>query len=292
MKLCEELVKQFIGTLREQFDLMIDEASDSCILALPFKDSMGDNFVIRIREHNGLFVLDDAGVTENTLFTIRETIGDRKAEQLVNELMVSFDAHLDRAEGVIETKSQQGEINDKLLHFTKLLLTLDTMLVQTVSVEKQAEKPHRQSLGPRASQKIRKSLHPLIKEGLINYRYTIDGLAIPDWLVDFVYKPSLQPLAQTSEFVILITVDLAVVEPILKSAHAYSRAVDIKTAHQNYELRIIFDTHGQNSASSNAARFITEHELYSKAYKAIDVSEAAKYGDFVATVNREVALNL
>jgi len=292
MKVRKELLDEALEGLRAQFEWIIDEKSDSYVLSLPFKDGMGDNFVIRVRDGDEKYAIDDAGTIGNTLFTIRETIRDRKSEQMARALIDSFGAAIDLDEGTIGFQAKYEEIQDKILHLSKLMVSLDTILTQRIKEERKEERSQRQSLGPRASQKIRKSLHSMIEEGLVNYRYMVDGLTIPDWLVDFAYKPLMEPLVQTSELIVVITVDLAVLDPIMKSAHAFSRAVDIKAAHQNYEIRVAYDTHGQNSNSENAANFLREHQLYRNEYLAIDVSETGHYVDFLNNISREVALDL
>ncbi len=289
---CEELFGDIINSIKEQYEIMADDTSESCVITLPFKDSMGDRFIIRIRENNNEFVIDDGGLIENTLFTIRETTGDRRAKHLVDGINSSFGARYNSDEGVIEIRSEYSKIKENILHFGKLLLTADTMLTQTVSEEKKEEKPHRQSLGPRASQRLRKSIHPLIKEGLINYRYSVDGLTIPDWLVDFVYKPRLKPLSESCELIVIITVDLAVIDPIMKSTYAFSRAWDIKKAHEAYDIRVAYDTHGQNNNSAYAAKFLSENQLYTKAYQSINMSETKDYAELLERINSETSLNL
>ncbi len=294
MRNCRELLDNFINYLEQECDVRTDESSGSCILILPFQDSMGDNILIRISEINGYILLDDAGTTEATLFNIRETVGGKKVWETYNGLIASFGANRNSNNGTVEFKVESNEINDKILHFAKLLVTLDTMLIRISEEEKikQIDRPHRHSLGPRASQKIHKSLLPLIKKGRVDYRTEINGLSVPDWLVDFAYKPSLKPISETCELIVLITVDLAVMDPIIKSTYAYSRAVDIKSAHDNYEIRIAFDTHGENSNTKHAANFLKEHEIKSGAYHSSDISKMWDYESFVSNINREMELKL
>ncbi len=288
----EELFGEVVDRIKGQFEVTIDDRLDCYIVKLPFRDSIGDNYLIRIRGDNGRYLIDDAGKIEHIIFKIRETIGDRKSEKLERALVNSFGANINLEEGVIEVEVDGKEVESSILHLGKLMMTLDTMLNQQVKEERETKRPHRQSLGPRASQRIRKSLHPVIDEGLVNYRHTVSGLTIPDWLVDFVYKPLIQPIAQTSELIVVITVDLDVADPIIKSAHAFSRVVDIKAEHKNYELKIAYDTHGQNSNSENAANFLREHQLYRNEYQTIDISKSENYARLVADINREVALDL
>ena len=68
--------------------------------------------------------------------------------------------------------------------------------------------------------------------------------------------------------------------------------MDIKAEHKNYELKIAYDTHGQNSNSENAANFLREHQLYRNEYQTIDISKSENYARLVADINREVALDL
>ena len=288
----ENILSSVIERIKGQFELSIDDSSGSGIIKLPFMDSIGDNYVVRIRDDNGRCFVDDAGRIENTIFTIRETIGERKSEKLERDLVDSFGANINQQEGVIELEVHGDEVVDCVLHLSKLMITLDTMLNQRVKEERERERPHRQSLGPRASQRIRKSLHPAIDEGLVNYRHIVSGLTMPDWLVDFIYKPSIQPMAQTAEAIVVITVDLDVADPIIKSTHAFSRAIDIKAEHKNYELRIAYDTHGQNSNSEHAANFLIEHQLYRNEYKTIDISKSGNYRELITEINREVSLDL
>lgn len=292
MKTYEDIFGELKEELGNQLHFYLDETSGAGVLILPFKDSMGDNFVIRLRENDGYYILDDGGVIKNTVFIMSETVGGAKSNKLVSDLVGSFDGRFDRAEGLVELAANQGQIIPKLLHFTKLLVTLDTMLVEIVKEERKQEKPQRISLGPRASQRIRKSLTPLIKAEKVSHRLIVDGLTVPDWMVDFAYEPVAEPLARTIELVALITVDLAVLAPIIKSAHAFSRAVDIKAAHGKYDIRVAFDRHGQNSASLNAANFLIEHQIETKAYSTIDLSRPTEYSELVSRVNREAGMPL
>lgn len=283
MKRHEEIFKQLQDDVVRQFQLLRDRTSEASVFVLPFKDSYGDNLVIRLRENEKCFILDDGGIASNALFVISETVGGIKANKLVSSLIKSFGARLDQTEGLVEIESGYNEVIPKILHFTKMLITLDTMLVDIAKEEREEEKPERQSLGPRALHKLRKPLKPLIEAGNIKPRYVVAGKAVPDWMVDLAYKPLYPYLARQSELVLFITVDLAVHDPILKSAHAFSRAVDIKAAHENYDIRIAYDRHGQNSTSLNAANLLSEHQADSKAYTAIDL---ANEQDFVKLVNQ------
>jgi len=282
-------LKREIG---DQLRYNADEQSGAGVLLLPFKDSMGDNFVIRLRHLDSSFVLDDGGVIENALFVMSEVFGGAKPNKLVSDLVSSFGCQIDAGEGLIKLVVDQREVIPRLLHFVKLLVTLDTMLVEVSREERKKGKPQRVSLGPRASQRIRRSLTPLIKAKKVTPRFTVDGLAVPDWMVDFAYKPLVEMLAREIQMVILITVDLAVLDPIIKSAHAFSRAIDIKAAHADYDILVAFDRHGQNSASLHAANFLAQHQVDSKAYRAIDLSDKSRFLELVGRVHRETGMSL
>jgi hypothetical protein len=292
MKTYEDIFRKLRDAVGDQFHFYMDETFEMGIFVLPFKDSLGDNFVIRLRESDGYYILDDGGITKNALFIMSETIGGVKSGKLVSDLAKSFNGHFNRAEGLVQLASGYAEIIPKLLHFTKLLVTLDTMLVEIAREERELEKPQRRSLGPRASQRIRKSLNPLIKVSKVSHRFTVDGLTVPDWMVDLAYEPKLEPIAQCVELAVLITVDLAVLDPVLKATYAFSRAVDIKSAHAKYDIKIAYDRHGQNSASLNAANFLTQHQLDNKAYTTIDISKATEFGQLVNLINRETGMPL
>ncbi len=292
MKTYEEIFGVLKEEVGKQLDFYVDEIENVGVFILPFKDNLGDNFVMRLRRNEEHYVLDDGGATTNTLLIISETVGGVKSGKLVSALIRSFDAHLNRAESLIELKSGFDEIIPKVLHFTKLLVTLDTMLVEVAEEERELARPQRRTLGPRVSQRVRKALNPLIKVGKVSHRFMVDGLTVPDWMVDFAYEPKLEPVAQTVELAVLIAVDLAVLDPVLKATYAFSRAVDIKSAHEKYDIRIAFDRHGQNSASLNAANFLAQHQTDSQAYTTIDLSKKQKFSDLVNLVNRETGMPL
>lgn len=292
MKTYEDIFRELRQEVGNQFHFYVDETYDAGIFVLPFKDNLGDNFVIRLKQNDAHYILDDGGVTRNTLLIMAETVGGVKSSKLVAALLRSFDAHFNRAEGLIELVSGFDKIIPEILHFAKLLVTLDTMLVEITKEEREVAKPQRQSLGPRASQRIRKSLNPLIRMGKVSHRFIVDGLTVPDWMVDFAYEPKLEPIAQLVELVVLITVDLAVLDPVLKATYAFSRAVDIKSAHAKYDVKIAFDRHGQNSTSLNAANFLVEHQLDNRAYSTIDISRSPDYAELVNRINRETGMPL
>ncbi len=278
--------------MASQLSFYVDEASDASVFILPFKDNLGDNLVIRLRDNEQHYVVDDGGLTSNTLFVISETTGGVKSGKLASSLISSFGAHLNKAEGLVELTAGYYEVVPKMLHFIKMLLTLDTMLGEVVKEEREIGRPQRQSLGPRASQKLRKPLNPLIKLGQVSYRFLVDGLTVPDWMVDFAYEPVPPYLAPPAQMVLYITVDLAVVDPVLKATYAFSRAIDIKAAHKDYDIRIAFDAHGQNSTSASAARFLSEHQIDTKAYTAIDLSKKQELAKLVNRVNSEIGMPL
>lgn len=292
MKTYEDIFRELKEEVENQFHFYVDETDNAGVFILPLKDNLGDNFIIRLRGNEGYYILDDGGVTRNALLIMSETVGGVKSSKLVSALLRSFDARFNRAEGLIELVSGFDEIIPRMLHFTKLLATLDTMLVEIVKEERELVKPQRQSLGPRASQRIRKSLSPLIKIRKVSHRFIVDGLTVPDWMVDFAYEPKLEPIAQSVELAVLITVDFAVLDPVLKATYAFSRAVDIKSAHAKYDIKIAFDRHGQNSTSLNAANFLIEHQLDSRAYNTIDISKAPNYAELVNRINRETGMPL
>lgn len=235
----EEIFEQLKNEVGRQFHFYMDEISKAGVLTLPFKDSSGDNFIVRLSEDNRRFKLDDGGTIKSSLLLITETGGGVRPIRIIDSLTRSFNAHFNESEGLIELTSEYNEIIPKLLHFIKMLITLDTMLLEIAveEKEKEKEKPHRVSLGPRASQKLWTPLKPLIKGEKVRHRFEIDGLTIPDWMVDFAYKPTGPHMALLPDMILLITVDLAVLDPITKATHAYSRAIDIKAAHDEIPVK-------------------------------------------------------
>lgn len=289
---CEQL-RLAIEKIKIGFSVRLDERSGYCIIKLPFKDMMGDYLIIRAKESGGGIILDDAGLVGNILFDIRETYEDKKSERLAKDLVEDFGARYSNFDETIEIETDPGRITGDLLGFSRLIISLDGVLRKPFKEKRAVEKPHKESLGPRASQKLRKSLKPLIKAEQIDYRVIINGLTVPEWLVDIAYKPIARTLVDSSELIVVIAVDLAVTDPLLKSSYAYMRAVDIRDAHKNYDIRLALDTHGQNSSSANAAEFLKLHERdreFEYIYKAIDISKKAEYDNFVIKVRDEVGI--
>lgn len=92
--------------------------------------------------------------------------------------------------------------------------------------------------------------------------------------------------------VVFIAVDLAVPDPILKAAHAFSRAVDIGARHRDYDIKVAFDTHGQNNSVKNAANFLVQHQTDTSAYTAMDLSKREDLASLLEKVRQETGATL
>ncbi|GAH63283.1 unnamed protein product, partial [marine sediment metagenome] len=56
MKTQEEIFKQLKEEVGNQLRFYVDETSNVSVFVLPFKDNLGDNFVIRLRQDDGYYI--------------------------------------------------------------------------------------------------------------------------------------------------------------------------------------------------------------------------------------------
>ena len=171
--------------------------------------------------------------------------------------------------------------------FLKLVLTLDTLLAASSRDSRAREEPHKQSLGPRASQKLHSSLLPLIKTQKVRYKGIVDGMVIPDWLVDVQYEQRPVISRPRTETVLIIAVDLAVQDPVQRATHAHARAWDIKKKHSPYDIRVVYDTHGQNGSVGYAVEYLKEYSTTTGAYAPLDISTADRFNELIHRVDAE-----
>ena len=64
MKTYEDIFRELREQVGSQFHFYVDETSDAGVFVLPFKDNLGDNFVIRLSENDGYYILDEEDMKE------------------------------------------------------------------------------------------------------------------------------------------------------------------------------------------------------------------------------------
>jgi len=280
--------------IQEQLQLLwnkgvqVRQEEGSCVVVLPFKDHLGDLVDLRVRSEAGKYTLDDYGRIAGLLFSTDQARGQTRASGILRRLADAYGLNINKDEGLLELTITEDEFPSKFLTFTKVLLTLGTILPSMV--EEGAGELRRESLGPRVSRRIRSHLKSRKLLDKVNSGWTVDGQAIPNWIVDYFYQS--QHPANQNQHVCIITLDLAVMDPLPKAERALSMSLDIKAIHRQYDICVAYDGHGQNGKVQSATNLIRQHQLDAGEYKAFDMFQDTEKGIFFERIERELTSKL
>lgn len=265
------------------------ETESGCYLTTPFLDPSGDALAVRIQESPTHCVMDDSGYVAHVMSRVApNTAALRQAESLLRGLVGSFGATLNHDDGTVQLVSAQDRVTESIVRFIQLFIALDTVVGQlSFEGERQAAR-QRPTLGPRASTKIAKEIKPALDQNLIQRRAIVDGKAYSAWPVDFIYEPRKKLPIEGVSRVVVLGVDLAVQEPLLRASDAFMRVVDIKSAHQDYDIRVAVDPHGKNGMVDAAKKLLLEHQLDTKAYSVFDLGDRTRFADLTSQIRYEV----
>lgn len=180
---------------------------------------------------------------------------------MLDGIAKSLSASLNRDEGTVEVLCDSQGLTSAVLRLLQLVISLEAS-VGYLSVVSAKQKPlSRHRLGPRVSTRIAHSIRPLLRPEMAQRNIEVSGYAVDAWQVDFLYQPrrmedrgKLQASA-----VAIIAVDLAVKNPMSKASDALARAWDIKSRHEDFEIRVALDTHQQNGHVLGAKKLLEEH---------------------------------
>jgi hypothetical protein len=90
--------------------------------------------------------------------------------------------------------------------------------------------------------------------------------------------------------VAILAVDLAVKYPMSKASDALATALDIKSAHEDFDIRVAVDTHQQNGAVAGAARLLEEH--HGDKFRVHPLTTKRLLADFTAQIRAELGAAL
>ena len=224
-----------------------------CLLQIPFHDADGDPIRVVVREAGDSIVLHDAGVIAGHLFTLGQHTQDTPAFKLLRNLEKAYDLKLDFDNGRVAATVTEDEMGESLMDFGKIILTMVTAIPH-IRVE-----PHRlKPLGQRLKAKIKTRYKEANILDLVEHDYSLSGETVESWPIDFHWWIKRDG---HTEQVYVVTVDLDVVEALAKAAKIATLALDAKRSPVHDKLRIVLDSHGENSNAKIATSLM---KTYSK----------------------------
>lgn len=250
MDKCEELEQQVKSFLVDGVKVH-PMKDDGCLLQIPFHDADGDPIRVVIRKVGNSIILHDAGVIAGHLFTLGQHTQDTPAFKLLRNLEKAYDLKLDFDNGRVTTTVLENQMGDSLMDFSKVILTMVTAIPH-IRVE-----PHRlKPLGQRLKAKIKTRYKEANILDLVEHDYSLSGETVESWPIDFHWWIKRDG---HTEQVYVVTVDLDVIEALVKAAKITTLALDAKRSLEYDKLRIVLDSHGENSNASIATSFMKTH---------------------------------
>jgi len=247
---CEELrgqVQKFLAdgvTARPTRD-------NGCLLQMPFRDADGDPIRVAVYHSGDSIVINDAGAIAGNLFTLGQHTQDTPAFKLLRNLEKAYGLELDFNNGRVTVTVTKDEMYDALLYFSKVILTMLTAIPH-VRVEPHRLKPS----GQRLRVKIRDQYRQANILDLVEHDYSLSGETVESWPVDFHWWLRRNG---NMEHVYVVTVDLDVIEALVKASKVTILALDAKRSLSYDKLRIVLDSHGENSSASIATSLMKKH---------------------------------
>lgn len=229
-------------------ELGLSSVNGSWRISTPFYDPEGSPITIRITAEPDGFVLDDMGQISGLLFSMGQESTSSPSYAFVSSLAQAHDVevNLDNGTLVAHSSPQVQELNQRLFELISVLITIQCSLPHLPARRKKAE-----SLGPRLATRAAGLFHrwKILKQ--MQRRVRVSGLAVESWHVDYSYRAGPSGLE-----VFMATVDLDVVDPLPKAEHVIAMALDVRGAHEKAKVRVLYDRHGKNSSTAQAAHLI------------------------------------
>jgi len=250
MDRCEELKEQVKRFLSDNVTTR-PIGDDGCLLQIPFRDSDGDPIRVAIYQVGDSIILNDAGVIAGHLFTLGQHTQDTPAFKLLRSLEKAYELKLDFDNGRVTTTVARNQIGDALTDFSKVILTMVTAIPH-IRVE-----PHRlKPFGQRLKAKIKDQYKQASILDLVEHDYSLSGETVQTWPIDFHWWIKRD---NNIEHIYVVTVDLDVIEALVKAAKVTTLALDAQRSRLNDRLRIVLDSHGENSNASIATSLMKKH---------------------------------
>lgn len=250
MDKCEELEEQVKKFLADGVKVRPIK-DDGCLLQIPYRDSDGDPIRVAVYESGDSITLHDAGVIAGNLFTLGQHTQDTPAFKLLRSLEKAYGLKLDFDNGRVTTTVARNQIGDALMDFSKVILTMVTAIPH-IRVG-----PHRlKPLGQRLRAKIKGRYKEANILDLVEHDYSLSGETVESWPIDFHWWVERD---DSVEHVYVVAVDLDVIEALVKAAKVTTLALDARRSFTNDKLRIVLDSHGENSNASIATSLMKKH---------------------------------
>lgn len=268
---CSELVDLIAAQVRARIEgRTFDEAG--CVIETPFFDGSGDPIEIAIGRDGDDIVLDDTGSVAGALFSLGQHTADTPAFKLIETLAKAYQVQMDFNEGVLKLRVAPDKLTDGFLELLQVIITAVTA-APFIRVQ-----PRRaRILGPRLRTKIRREYAAQDVLTLVEPDYEVRGVTVDAWPVDFHWQIK---TPEEMRDVFVVTVDLDVSESLRKAEAVAAMALDTKEAVRTNDLRVVLDTHGHNSQSDVAARFLKEHGQELK-FRTFDFNQSEEKDRFV-----------
>lgn len=287
---CPEWLRNELQRLH--FEMEVLEQEDGCYIVTPFLDASGDNIIIRVRQNGNEFLVDDAGfISRLTAYIQPSSAFVRRMNEALRGISDLYGATLDLNEGNVLFSCEESQLSNTVMRAMQAIIALDGNL-GFLSVQSTKRPPHtRTSLGPRVATKIAKSIRPILRQQLAHKGAIVSGQAVEDWRVDLLYEPRTFATRSHSRSalissVVIIALDIAVKEPISKAGDALVRAWDIKGAHQDYEVRVAIDSHGQNGLVAAAKNLLEKH--HDNKFLVYDLATTDKLIEFTNQIHADL----
>jgi hypothetical protein len=222
-----------------------------CLLRMPFRDSDGDPIRIAVYHTGDSIVFNDVGAIAGNLYTLGQHTQDTPAFKLLRSLERAYGLQLDFDNGRVTLTVSKEEMYDALIDFSKVVLTMVTAIPHI------RVRPHRlKPLGQRLKAKIKTRYKEANILDLVEHDYYLSGETVESWPIDFHWWIKRDG---HTEQVYVVAVDLDVIEALGKAAKITTLALDAKRSPTYDKLRIILDSHGENSNASIATSLLKTH---------------------------------
>lgn len=271
MDKCEELKEQVKKFLVDGVKVRPIK-DDGCLLQIPFHDADGDPIQVAVYKAGDSIILHDAGVVAGHLFTLGQHTQDTPAFKLLRNLEKAYGLKLDFDNGRVTTTVIENQIGDALMDFSKVILTMVTAIPH-IRVE-----PHRlKPLGQRLKAKIKDQYKQANVLDLVEHDYSLSGETVESWLIDFHWWIKRD---DHIEQIYVVTVDLDVIEALVKAAKVTTLALDAQRSLAYDKLRIVLDSHGENSNARIATSLMKRYSEKLQ-YRVYDFGQADERRAFI-----------
>ncbi len=245
-------------TLKEQLQkFLVDNVSvrpmrdGGYLVQIPFRDSDGDPIRIVFYDRDDTIVINDAGIIAGRLFALGQHTQDTPAFRLLRSLEKAHGLKLDYDNGQVTTIISKNEMFDALMGFSKVVLAMITTIPH-IRVAAHRLKP----LGQRLKARVRDQYKQANILDLVQHDYFLSGETVERWPVDFHWWLRRNG---NMEHVYVVTVDLDVIEALVKASKVTTLALDARRSLTDDKLRIVLDSHGGDSNARIASSLMKNH---------------------------------